>query len=49
MAFGSLKGADKKALGNVEPGQHDLDQLDAWFEKVAPDDATGVLDAKAHK
>ena len=49
VAFGSLKGADKKALGNVEPGQHDLDQLDAWFEKVAPDDATGVLDAKAHK
>ncbi len=49
VAFGSLQDAETKALGNTEPGQHDLDALDAWFEKVAPDDATGVLDAKAHK
>lgn len=43
--FGSASEGEKKSLAN--PTEHELRELDRWFQSVAPDEAEGLLDAKA--
>jgi HK97 family phage portal protein len=43
--FGSAREGEEKSLAN--PTEGELRDLDKWFEAVAPEDAQGLLDAKA--